>query len=213
MATTTIDGTQMLSRPFIGGNEREMAAVLSRSLPSFYRHAFRYLGNLADAEDAVQDALLSAYRHLDQFRGQARMSTWLTAIVINSARMKLRRRARQVHLSLDEHPEQEGYMVAELLPDPMLSPEERCRRSELTETILRSAQQLSPTLQQAFRLRYIDGLTIREMAKILGVVEGTVKARISRARAKVKKITRRRIASLFADPKNCSTSPDLKAKL
>ena len=60
---------------------REMQHVLSRSLPSFYRRAYRYLGNAADAEDAVQDALLSACRHLGQFKGQAQMSTWLTTIV------------------------------------------------------------------------------------------------------------------------------------
>src|SRR5271168_5415589 len=81
---------------------REMREGLSRCLPSFYRNAYRHLGNAADAEDAVQDALLSAYKHLDQFQGQAQMSTWLTAIVTNSARMKLRRRPRLTNLSLDE---------------------------------------------------------------------------------------------------------------
>jgi RNA polymerase sigma-70 factor (ECF subfamily) len=50
---------------------REMQDVLSRSLSSFYRRAYRYLGNAADAEDAIQEALLSAYRNLDQFKGQA----------------------------------------------------------------------------------------------------------------------------------------------
>ena len=81
---------------------QEMQDVLSRCLPSFYRRAHRHLGNAADAEDAVQDALVSAYKHLDQFKGQAQMSTWLTAIVTNSALMQLRRRPRQTHLSLDE---------------------------------------------------------------------------------------------------------------
>jgi DNA-directed RNA polymerase specialized sigma24 family protein len=54
-------------------------------LARFRRIALRFLGNIADAEDAVQDALLSAFTHLDQFGGQAKMSTWLTAIVINAA--------------------------------------------------------------------------------------------------------------------------------
>ncbi len=71
---------------------RELQDVLSRHLPLFYGRAYRHLGNAADAEDAVQDALLSAYKHLDQFKGQAQMSTWLTAIVTNCARMYLRRR-------------------------------------------------------------------------------------------------------------------------
>src|ERR1700751_3727152 len=80
----------------------EMEDVLSRYLPRFYKSAYRQLGNVADAEDAVQDALLSAYKHLDQFKGEAKMSTWLTAIFTNCARMQLRRRLRQPHVSLNE---------------------------------------------------------------------------------------------------------------
>jgi DNA-directed RNA polymerase specialized sigma24 family protein len=80
----------------------EMKEVLSLRLPSFYRCALRVLGNAADAEDAVQDALLAAYRHIDQFRGQSQMTTWLTTIVRNCALMRLRKRPRQIHLSLDE---------------------------------------------------------------------------------------------------------------
>src|SRR5260370_15702501 len=91
-----------LGVPISKNGTRDMQDVLSRYLPSFYRRAYRYLGNAADAEDAVQDALLSAFKHLDQFKGEAPMSTWLTAIVTNSARMHLRRRPRQIHVSLDE---------------------------------------------------------------------------------------------------------------
>src|SRR4029077_12144853 len=102
-STETFVGSEPRLEVRIGEKEnREMQDVLSRCLPSFYRRAYRHLGNAADAEDAVQDALLSAYKHLDQFKGQARMSTWLTTIVTNSARMQLRRRPRQAHLSLDE---------------------------------------------------------------------------------------------------------------
>src|SRR5580704_4608334 len=80
----------------------EMKEVLSLRLPSFYRCALRVLGNAADAEDAVQEALLAAYRHIDQFRGQSQMTTWLTTIVRNCALMQLRKRPRPIHLSLDE---------------------------------------------------------------------------------------------------------------
>ena len=76
--------------------------VLSACLPSLYRRAFRLLHNAADAEDAVQDALLAAYTHMEQFRGRSQMSTWLSAIVHNCARMQLRKRARRVHLALVE---------------------------------------------------------------------------------------------------------------
>ena len=81
---------------------RELQRVLSLSLPSFYRRAFRLLGNRADAEDAVQEALLAAHKHLHQFKGQSQMSTWLTTIVSNCARMQLRKRPRQIHFPFDE---------------------------------------------------------------------------------------------------------------
>jgi len=189
----TIDGGQVLDRTSFENQEQEMAATLSRYLPSFHRHALRYLGNVADAEDAVQDALLSAYKHVGQFRGAARMSTWLTTIVINSARMQLRRRPRQTHVSLDEHPDPESYALSERLPDHKPSPAEQCLKSDLAENVLQLTRQLSPTLRRAFQLRHTEGLTIREMTHILGVAEGTVKARIARARAKLRSLMWKRI--------------------
>ena len=77
----------------VAGHERvarEMEEVLSRRLPYFYGIAYRFLGNAADAEDAVQEGLLTAYKNLHQFRGEAQLSTWLATIVSNSARMQLR---------------------------------------------------------------------------------------------------------------------------
>ncbi|HEV2730277.1 MAG TPA: sigma-70 family RNA polymerase sigma factor, partial [Terriglobales bacterium] len=101
-AQAYIGSEQSLNIAYCDGAAREMEDIISRHLPSLYKSAYRFLGNAADAEDAVQDALLSAFKHLDQFRGESQMSTWLTAIVINSARMQLRRRRRQLHVSLDE---------------------------------------------------------------------------------------------------------------
>ena len=170
---------------------RELCAVVSRHLPSFHRKALYHLGNAADAEDAVQDALLSAFRHLGQFRGHAQMSTWLMRIVINSARGQLRKRSRATHVPLDEPPQVgEAYPLLELLPDREPSPEETCRRSNLAAHVAELAQRLPPNLQSAFQLRDLHGMTIREMTKTLGVTEGTVKARISRARAKLRWLAR-----------------------
>ena len=179
---------------------REMQDVLSRYLPRFYRSAYRQLGNTADAEDAVQDALLSAYKHLDQFRGQAQMSTWLVAIVSNCARMQLRRRPRQIHVSLDDRfGDEEGYTLSERLAHFGPSPEEEYRKAELHERITQFLEELSPTLRRAFQLRDLDGLTTREAGKVLGVVDGTVKAQIARARAKLTRLVRR---ALDAQPRH-----------
>src|SRR5207253_10735935 len=165
----------------------EKGDVLSRRLPSFYRSAYRFLGNAADAEDAVQDALLSAYKHLDQFRGQSQMSTWLTAIVSNCARMQLRRRPSQIHVSLDERiGEEQEYSLSERLAGRGPDTEDECRYSELNARLRQLAAQLSPPLRKAFQLRDLDGLTTSEAANLLGVADGTVKAQVARARAKLR---------------------------
>jgi len=182
---------QLLAVPICEKGIQEMQNVLSRCLPSFYRNAYRYLGNAADAEDAVQDALLSAYKHLDQFRGQSQMSTWLTTIVTNCARMQLRKRPRQIHVSLDERfGEEQEYCVSERLSDQGPSPEDQCRNSELRWRLMEYVGQLSPPLRKTYQLRALDGLTTSETARILGVPDGTVKARLTRARAKLRQLMR-----------------------
>jgi RNA polymerase sigma-70 factor (ECF subfamily) len=192
---------------------REMQRILSRSLPSFYRRAYRYLGNAADAEDAVQDALLSAYRNLDQFKGQAQMSTWLTTIVINSALTQLRRRSHQTHLSLDERfGEEQEYCVSERLADCGPSPEDRCIESELHDRLMQFVAELSPSLRKVVQLRDLDGLSTREAAQILGVADVTVKTQVSRARAKLKRLMR---LALDAQPRSaltCTASPVVARK-
>ena len=165
----------------------EMEQVISQRLPFLYRSAFRLLGNDADAEDAVQDALLSAHRHLDQFRGQSQLSTWLVTIVINCARMKIRKRANKVHLSLDESTgECQDYVVAEALTDRRPSPEDECLQTDFRARVLRFAARLSPKLRDTFQMRDLEGLTVKETALILGVPSGTVKAQLSRARKQLR---------------------------
>ena len=154
---------------------------------SLYRIAMRQLENPADAEDAVQDAFLSAYTHLDHFKGQARMSTWVTTIVINSARMKLRRRPRQIHVALsNQSQDHDSEQVLEVLRDHRPNPEEVSQRNELTERAVRFTILISPTLRRTFQLRDVYGLSIRDTAKLLGAPNGTVKAQTARARAKLK---------------------------
>jgi RNA polymerase sigma-70 factor (ECF subfamily) len=169
--------------------DEEMNKALGRCRASFFRNAYRFLNNEADAEDAVQDALLSAYKHIDQFRGEAQMSTWLTAIVSNSARMQLRKRQRQIHVSLDEPiGEEQEHTPSDSLTDGRPSPEDDYRELELHARVKGLVTQLSPTLRKTFELRALDGLTINEAARILGVPNGTVKARLARARAKLRRL-------------------------
>ena len=170
----------------------QMLHVLSSRLPFLYRRAYRLLGNKADAEDAVQDALLAAHKHLDQFRGDAQISTWLTSILTNCARMQLRKRSRYEHLSLDSWiGEAQEISFSEMLVDKRPNPEDECHTSKISSRLMKSIAGLSPILRRTFHLRYIDHLSVCETARVLGVPIGTVKAQTARARAKLLKSMRR----------------------
>jgi RNA polymerase sigma-70 factor, ECF subfamily len=172
---------------------QELTNVIARHSSRFRQIAMRRLSNVADAEDAVQDALLSALKHLDQFREQAKMSTWLTTIVINSARMELRRRLPSVQLASDENDGQRNLALEEVVTDPRPSPEEAYCKREIAGTLALAVSRLSPTLHTTFRLRDVAGLSIRETADLLGVPTGTVKARLARARMRLRKVMRENV--------------------
>jgi RNA polymerase sigma-70 factor (ECF subfamily) len=171
---------------------QELTDVITRHSSLFRRIAFGHLSNVADAEDAVQDALLSALTHVHQFRGQAKMSTWLTTIVINCARMKLRQRLASGKWALDENDGQQE-LLEEIVSDTRPSPEEAYRKREITETLAHATSRLSPTLRTTFQLRDVDGLSIRETADLLGVPTGTVKARLARARVRLRQVMRKNV--------------------
>jgi RNA polymerase sigma-70 factor, ECF subfamily len=164
----------------------ELTTVISRHSRSFRRIALGHLGSVADAEDAVQDALLAALTHVHQFKGQAQMSTWVTSIVINSSRMKLRKRSASIQLSLDEV-RGDDFPLAEVIPDTRPGPEAEYSERETTEMLTDAITRLSPILRRTFELRDIRGLSIREASHLLGVPSGTVKARLARARKRLRK--------------------------
>jgi len=116
------------------------------------------------------------------------MSTWLTAIVINSARMKLRRRPPQVPVALDEPCGEQSLPPADMVSDTRPGPEELYRKRQIAETLAYATLRLSPVLLTTFRLRDVDGLSIRETAQFLGVPTGTVKPRLARARRRLKQV-------------------------
>ena len=189
MAATAL---QLSPNPIAGecyqSKVRELIDVITQHSGRFRRIALGQLSNAADAEDAVQDALLSALTHVHQFRGQSKMSTWLTTIVINSARMKLRRRLTSVQLPLDETDGREDLPLESTVSDTRPGPEEAFRKREIAERLAQATARLSPTLRTTFQLRDIDGLSIRETADFLGVPTGTIKARLARARVRLREV-------------------------
>jgi len=172
-------------------DERSVEELLSKYSPAMYRAALRKLRNPEDAEDALQDALLSASRNLGQFKGECHISTWLIAIAINSARMQLRRRFHHRTVSIDQAPEDGSFLIAQELADYRPNPEQIYRKAELRGIISEVSAQLSPSLRNAFRLRVLEGLSIREAAQALGVAEGTLKAQFFRARTHINWLMRK----------------------
>src|SRR5215472_378534 len=108
---------------------REFDHILSYALPRFRRMAMRWLRNPEDAEDAVQDAMLLAHRHIAQFDGRAQMSTWLTAIVINAVRVQIRRRPRYSMVSLCQATNEDQWDISDFLVDSRPTPEKTLEQS------------------------------------------------------------------------------------
>jgi RNA polymerase sigma-70 factor, ECF subfamily len=146
--------------------------------------AQRFLRNEADANDAVQDAFLSAFRSVGQFQGQARLGTWLHRIVVNAALSRLR--------SLQRHPEKS---IEDLLPhfgegehqlDPPVpwqaTPETNMQDRETRDLVQRCISQLPETYRIVLLLRDIEGLTTEETAQVLVTSTAVVKTRLHRAR-------------------------------
>ena len=166
---------------------REFETVLSRNLPGFQRVAMRWLRNPEDAEDAVQDAMLSAFKHVAHFEGRAKMSTWLMAILINAVRMQLRRRLRHTFLSLDQPTHDGQQTIADLVADQRPTPEQTLEECERLKLVIKLTGNLPPSQRVAMELRQMDdGLSVREAAEVLGVPVGTLKAQLARGRARLR---------------------------
>lgn len=175
--------------PDFNDTVREMEQLLPGRLPYFRRIAYRFLGDTTEAEDAVQDALLTAYKSLNQFRGESQLSTWISTIVCNCARMQLRRRPRQRFVSLDEPiGEEQEFPLSEQIAGNRPSPEDDFRCLELRKQLDLAATRLAPSWRRTLHLRDVEGLSIRETAQMLGVTDGTVKAYLSRARIRMSRL-------------------------
>jgi RNA polymerase sigma-70 factor (ECF subfamily) len=172
----------VLIRAGLKGDSEALEVLFDRYKRPLYQTALRVLGNSEDAEDAVQDGLLSAYRNLRRFEGRSQFSTWLTRIVINAALMRRRSQKARPALSLDETPREDEIPAAERYADDGPTPEQVYEQTELRSMISENLEELSPLLRDAFVLREVQGYSTVEAAKQLGVTENTLKARLWRAR-------------------------------
>lgn len=160
----------------------EFEEVVVRNMPRLCNMARRCLQNREDAEDAVQDAIMQAFRHVDRFEGRARMSSWLTAILLNSVRTQIRRRPRCVLLSLDQCSEEYDCTYAQLVADPRPTQDQTVEKNQLCELVRQIAGNLPPLQRQALQLRHQNEMSVKDVAGKLGVSEAAMKSQLSRGR-------------------------------
>ena len=174
-----------------------------------YLTALAITGNHADAEEVVQESVLKAFRHLDQFRGESKFSTWLVRITVNEARGLLRKN-RRVTFEPIEYELPSGRIMHRDFADKRETPWQTLEREELGLVVNKAVAMLPPKYREIFELRDLQKLSINQTAKQLGITRSTVKARLWRARLKLRRLvagrltyTRRKIS--FAGAGNCSS--------
>ncbi len=147
-----------------------------------YSAAFAILRNPADAEDAAQEAVLKAFKHMRQFRAEARFSTWLIQITVNEARMRLRKDHAGTMQPMVDRQDEEGNYVPQDFADWREIPSETLERKEVREKLAEALASLGEKYREVFVLRDMQHLSIEETAKALGISKASVKTRLLRAR-------------------------------
>lgn len=163
--------------------------------PRVYHLAWRILRQEQDAEDVTQQTFLSMIEHLEQFRGDSAVATWVLRIATNHALKQIRKRRLQSLLFLD--PNSEGDSTTDPLPHPDYiapwreTPADLAQRAEVRRIIDDALSELDEKYRLVFLLRDAEGLSIRETAEVLGISEANVKIRLLRARLQLReKLTR-----------------------
>ena len=178
----TVHDESRLIQLGLKGNQGAMEALFARHAGALYQSAFKLLGNHEDAEDALQEGMLAAFKNLRRFEGRSKFSSWLTRIVINAALMRLRSQRTRPAVSMDEPLGNDGLSLAEQFATPAPDPEALSVQLELRQMLERRLRELPADMRTAVVLRDVEGLSTQEAAERLGVPENTLKSRLHRAR-------------------------------
>jgi RNA polymerase sigma-70 factor, ECF subfamily len=154
-----------------------------------YVTIFAILKNEAEAEDGAQETMISAFRNLKSFRGEAKFSTWLVTIAMNEARKRLRKAKTAAEDSIDDTAEEgEGDFTPAVLTDWREIPLEALERKELKEKLQEAVRILPEKYREVFVLRDIEELNQEETAAALGINVTLVKVRLHRARMMLQRL-------------------------
>ncbi len=164
----------------VAGDPAAFEEIVRRHRDRLWAVAMRTTGDPEEASDALQDALISAYRRADQFRGDSAVTTWLHRIVVNASLDRLRRRAVR---SAQPLPDDNDALPGAVVADPV----DHMDRREIQLVVTQALAELPEDQRAAVLLVDVEGWSVEEAARMLDCPEGTVKSRCFRGRAKLAK--------------------------
>jgi RNA polymerase sigma-70 factor (ECF subfamily) len=178
---------------------RAFRAIMTRYNQRLYRLARGVVRNDSEAEDIVQEGYVRAFSHLNSFRGDSTLATWLSRIVINEALGRLRKKRRAIEQSMSDDP----VLVAKIIQFPLNAnnddPERTMAQRQILQFVERATDNLPDVYRTVFVARVIEGLSIEETAELLGIKPETVKTRLHRARNLVRKQLDEQIGPVLLD--------------
>lgn len=174
-----------LAHRIAGGDHAAFRVLMRRFNQTMYRAARSILRDDAEAEDAVQEAYLQAFRSMGAWRGEAKLSTWLVRIAVNEALARRSRRSRRAEvISLDgESAVELAAAEARMNEEAPDQPESASLRAEARRLIEARIDELPDAFRAVFMLRAVEEMDVPEVAACLGIPEATVRTRFFRARA------------------------------
>lgn len=179
------DGDQDLVTRLQAGDQAAVEDLAARFQARTFSLAYRLTGNREDAQEVLQDVLLTVIQKIHAFRGEAKLSSWIYRIATNAALMKLRKRPKAYHVPIEDElgprMDDNGF-VAEPVADWSADPSDEAERRELGRRIHEAIQQLPPEYRSVVVLRDVEGLSAEEAAEVLELSVPALKSRLHRAR-------------------------------
>lgn len=167
-----------------GGDEAAFEGIMRRYNQRLFRTARSIVHSDVEAEDALQDAYLQAWRALGGFRAEAQLSTWLVRIVVNASLGRLRRKqAPLVSLDVAMTAVEPGAQASSLADEPDRSPDRVAMRAQLRHLMEKRIDLLPEAFRTVFMLRAVEEMSVEEVAQALDIPEATVRTRYFRARS------------------------------
>jgi RNA polymerase sigma-70 factor (ECF subfamily) len=183
----------------IKGDLDAFESLVKKYEKKMFNVSYRITGNYEDASEIVQDAFVSAYRNLKNFRGQSRFLTWLTAITINLSKNRLKQlKARNAHepVSIDDPIQTDDGQVAADPPSNEPTVLDRMEKQDVRRKVQDCIEALEPDFREVIILRDMQDFSYDEIGNMLKVREGTIKSRLFRAREAVKECLKRALGTL-----------------